>query len=159
MADLLLDLLALVGFFALSFSAAAVGTRYTVAALGTWYAALRKPSWTPSGRTIGAVWTVLYALMAIAAWIVWREAGLAWLPLSLFVLQLVLNAAWSWLFFGRRDLGGALAEIVVLWFAVLATAISFWMASPLAGLLFAPYLAWVVVAGNLNRILLRMNPD
>ena len=158
MADLLLEILALAGFFALSFAAAAVGTRFTVAALGTWYAALRKPSWTPSGRAIGTVWTVLYALMAIAAWLVWREAGLAWLPLSLFVLQLVLNAAWSWLFFGRRDLKGALAEIVVLWVAILATAVSFWMVSPPAGLLLVPYLAWVAFAGNLNRILLRMNP-
>ena len=126
--------------------------------MDTWYAQLRKPSWVPSGRSIGLVWTVLYVLMAVAAWLVWREQGFdAWIALVLFALQLILNSLWSVLFFGRRNPRAAFLEIWVLWVAILATLVSFWLVTSLAGLLLVPYLAWVAFAGNLNRVVLRMN--
>ena len=146
--------------FAVSFGAAAVGSRSTMASVTTWYVGLRKPDWVPSGGTIGLVWSVLYVLMAVSAWLVWLEEGLdAWIPLTLFGLQLVLNSLWSILFFGRRNPRAALQEIVLLWIAVLATLVSFWIVTPLAGLLLVPYLAWVAFAGNLNRIVWRMNRE
>ncbi len=157
--DPLIQVLGLVVSFVGTFAAAAVGIRSTMASVNTWYVQLRKPSWVPSGRTIGLVWTVLYVLMAVSAWLVWRERGLdASIPLALFAVQLVLNSLWSILFFGRRDPRSALLEIWVLWVAILATLVSFWTATPLAGLLLVPYLAWVTFAGNLNRIVVRMNP-
>lgn len=142
-----------------TFAAAAVGSRATVASLDTWYVTLRKPAWVPSGRTIGLVWTVLYVLMAVAAWLVWREAVAgAWLPLSLFAVQLALNALWSVLFFGRRDPQSALVGIAALWTAILVTLVAFWAVTSWAGILFVPYLAWVTFAGNLNRIVAGLNP-
>jgi tryptophan-rich sensory protein len=159
-ADPLLQGIGLVASFAATFAAAAVGSRSTMSSVNGWYADLRKPNWVPSGRTIGLVWSTLYVLMAIAGWLVWREQGLdAWLPLALFGLQLALNALWSVLFFGRRKPGTAFVEIWLLWAAILATLVSFWTVSPLAGLLLVPYLAWVTFAGNLNRVVWRMNPE
>lgn len=150
--------MALVVFFAASFATAYVGSRFTFPALESWYKALRKPAWAPSGRTIGMIWSVLYLLMAIAGWLVWREAGAAVLPLGLFGLQLILNAAWSWLFFGRRNPRAAFGEILVLWVVILATLLAFWSVTWIAGLLFVPYLAWVTFAGYVNLTLWRMNP-
>lgn len=142
-----------------TFAAAAVGTRATMRSLDTWYVTLRKPAWVPSGRLIGLVWTVLYVLMAVAAWLVWREAGVGgWLPVLLFAVQLLLNALWSILFFGRRDPQAALVGIVVLWTAILITMAAFWAVTSWAGILFVPYLAWVTFAGNLNRIVAGLNP-
>ena len=149
----------LVVSFAATFAAAAVGSRSTMSSVNSWYVGLRKPDWVPSGRTIGLVWSMLYVLMAVSVWLVWREEGLdAWLPLALYGLQLVLNALWSILFFGRRNPGTAFAEIWFLWASILATLVSFWIVTPLAGLLLVPYLAWVAFAGNLNRVVWRMNP-
>jgi benzodiazapine receptor len=142
-----------------TFGIAAVGTRATLRSLNTWYVTLRKPVWVPSGRTIGMVWTVLYFVMAVAAWLVWRDLGSdAWLPLALYAAQLTLNALWSVLFFARRDPQAAFLGIVALWGAILATLVSFWTATLWAGVLFVPYLAWVTFAGNLNRIVAKMNP-
>lgn len=151
--------LGLVLSFVATFGAASVGSRSTMRSVGTWYAALRKPTWTPSGRTIGLVWSVLYVLMAVSAWLVWREQGFgAWIPLSLFGVQLVLNALWSVLFFGRRNPKAAFLEILLLWVAILAVLLSFGTVSLWAALLLVPYLAWVTIAGNLNRLVWRMNP-
>lgn len=157
--DPVLQGVGLVVSFVATFAAAAVGSRSTMAAVNTWYVGLRKPGWVPSGRTIGLVWSVLYVLMAVSAWLVWRERGLdAWFPLALFGVQLVLNSLWSILFFGRRNPRAALQEILVLWVAILATLVAFWIVTPLAGLLLVPYIVWVTFAGNLNRIVWRMNP-
>ena len=157
--DTLPQALGLVAAFAGTFAAAGVGIRATTAAVNTWYVTLRKPAWVPSGRAIGLIWTGLYVLMALAAWLVWREQGWdAWPFLVLYAVQLGLNALWSILFFGRKNPGAALAEIVVLWAAILATLVAFWLVTPWAGLLFVPYLAWVTFAANLNRIVVRMNP-
>jgi translocator protein len=143
----------LVGWLALCFGAAAVGARFRP---GPWYAALRKPAWNPPNWIFAPVWTVLYALMATAVWLVWRQAGVA-PALALFLGQLALNAAWTWLFFGLRRPGLALAEIAALWLALVATALAFGAIRPLAGLLLLPYLAWVTFAGALNAALWRRN--
>ena len=143
----------LVVWLALCFGAAAVGARFRP---GPWYAALRKPAWNPPAWIFAPVWTALYALMAVAAWLVWREPGTA-AVLALFVVQLALNAAWTWLFFGLRRPGLALVEIVVLWLAIAATAIAFLAVVPPAGLLLLPYLAWVAFATALNASLWKRN--
>ena len=89
-----------------------------------WYAGLAKPSWTPPGWVFGPVWSVLYLSMAVAAWLVWRR-GNAVVPMTLFGIQLVFNAAWSWLFFGLHSPGAAFVDIVLLWMAIIATTVAF----------------------------------
>jgi len=139
-----------------TFGAAAIGGRFLP---DDWYRKLKKPIWNPPNTIFAPVWTLLYLLMAAAAWLVWQRYGFtgAVLPLTLFVLQLILNAAWTWLFFGRHQIGTALVEICVLWFVILATLLSFWMLEPLAGLLLLPYIAWVSFATFLNWTIWRMN--
>ena len=126
-------------------------------ALRPWYANLSKPSRTPPNWLFGPVWTILYIAMAIAAWLVWRKAGLTAVPMQLFLLQLLLNVAWSAVFFRLRSPGPAFVEIVMLWLAILATMIEFWRAVPLAGLLLLPYLIWVSYATALNYSIWRLN--
>ena len=148
--------LALFGWLALCFAAAA--TAVFVSTDG-WYAGLQKPSWNPPSWLFGPAWTTLYILMAVAAWLVWREGG--WKAqgraLRLFLLQWFLNALWTPLFFGLHRPGLALAEIVLLWLAIVATLWSFWRARKLAGLLLVPYLAWVTFATVLNFTIWRLN--
>jgi translocator protein len=133
----------------LCFSAAGVGGLVTTPNIPNWYANLAKPSWTPPGWIFGPVWSVLYLSMAVAAWLVWRRGDSA-VPMTLFGIQLVFNAAWSWLFFGLHSPGAALVDIVLLWMAIVGTTIVFWRRSRLAGMLFVPYLAWVSFAAMLN---------
>ncbi len=140
------------------FGIAILGGFLTNLSVATWYPSLDKPSWTPSGATIGAVWTILYTFMGIAAWIVWRSgSGGRQHPLAIYALQLVLNAGWSALFFGLRSPGLALLEVGFLWIAILATAWAFWRVSKLAGVLMAPYLIWVTFAAVLNAMIWKMN--
>ena len=150
------NMLGFAGWVALSFAAAWVGSRFMP---GEWYAALAKPAWNPPNWIFAPVWTVLYLLMGVAAWLVWRQAGFggASAALSLFVVQLVLNALWSYLFFGLQRLDLALVDIVVLWGTILAVAVLFWGANRLAGALLVPYLAWVGFATVLNFVLWRLN--
>jgi len=142
----------LVLFVLIVLGVAAIGSVATSRSVSTWYTELRKPSFNPPSWLFGPVWTVLYLTMAVAAWLVWRRHGLAGaaLPLAIFAAQLILNAGWSILFFGLRHPGLALADIVALWLAILATIIAFWRVSPLAGALLLPYLAWVAFACILN---------
>jgi tryptophan-rich sensory protein len=149
-------ILGAVGAIVLTFGAAYVGSRFPV---DEWYTALSKPSWNPPNWLFGPVWSVLYILMAISAWLVWREEGLlgAIVPLSIFILQLVLNAAWSWLFFGLHELGIAFVEIVTLWVAIVVNIILFWRLKPISGILLIPYLLWVTFASVLNYTLWRLN--
>lgn len=130
------------------------------AAPGEWYASLNKPAWNPPSWVFGPVWTTLYVLMGIAAATAWegRRTRSGRLGFGLFGLQLVLNALWSWLFFHwhRPDL--ALADLVVLWGAILGTIIAFRRIRPPAGWLLVPYLAWVSFAGVLNASIVRRNP-
>jgi tryptophan-rich sensory protein len=151
--------LVLVVLLGLVFVAASVGSVFTSRSVSDWYVGLAKPSWTPPGWVFGPVWTVLYVLMAAAAWRVWLREGLARgrLPLALFAVQLVLNAAWSGVFFGLRMPGLALAELAVLLAAVAATTAAFWRADRLAGALMLPYLGWATFAGALNLAIWRMN--
>ena len=149
--------LALAGWLALSFAAAAVGGFLLP---GEWYARLQKPAWNPPNWIFGRVWTALYTAMAIAAWLVWKRGGFAKqrVALSLFLLQLLFNALWSPCFFGLRNPALAFLDIMLLWLALLATVIKFGKARLLAGALLVPYLAWVTFASALNFALWRLNP-
>ncbi len=141
------------------FAAAGLGAAVTTSEIPGWYADLAKPYWNPPDWIFGPVWTLLYLMMAVSAWLVWRQAGLARakLPLALFAIQLVLNSLWSVLFFGLHNPGAAAVEIVLLWAAVLATLITFWRRSHWAGGLLVPYLAWVSFASVLNFTIWRKN--
>jgi tryptophan-rich sensory protein len=148
--------LALVGWLRLCFAAAAMGGLFM---LGEWYASLKKPSWNPPAWVFGPVWTALYTMMAVAAWLVWKRGGFAAqrTPLILFLAQLALNAAWSPLFFGLHQPGLAFAEIVLLWLAIVGTITAVRPVSHAAAWLLAPYLAWVSFAAFLNFTLWRLN--
>ncbi|MEN9975514.1 MAG: hypothetical protein RLZZ282_1520 [Verrucomicrobiota bacterium] len=146
--------LALVGFIIVTFCAPLLGA---VAMPGEWYASLQKPAWNPPAWIFGPAWTLLYTLMAVAAWLVWKRNGWQW-PLRLYFVQLTLNAAWTPIFFGAHALGWALVEIGALWTAILLTMLRFHRVNPTAGALFVPYLAWVTFATILNFTLWRMNP-
>ncbi|MPZ44260.1 MAG: tryptophan-rich sensory protein [Betaproteobacteria bacterium] len=125
------------------------------------YARLVKPEWAPPASIFGPAWMVLYFLMAMAAWLVWRDRGFARAPLALglFLVQLVANALWSWLFFAWRQGLLALVDIVVLAALIVVTIAAFWRIRPLAGALLLPYLAWVVYAAVLNYRVWQLNPD
>jgi benzodiazapine receptor len=141
-----------------SFIAAGIGGAASVQA-GAFYAQIARPDWAPPSWVFGPVWTVLYALMGIAAWLVWRVGGFrtARSALTMFIAQLALNALWSWLFFGWQRAGLAFADIVLLWALILATSIAFWKIRPLAGALLIPYLLWVSFAGALNYSIWQLN--
>lgn len=149
----------LAAFILAAFSAGAIGSIFTASAIPTWYAALRKPPWTPPGWVFGPVWTTLYLMMGVAAWLVWRRGGCAAnrTPLILFALQLAANALWSILFFGLHAPGAAFLEILILWSLILATALTFRRVSSLAAWLLLPYLAWVTYAATLNVGVWRLN--
>jgi translocator protein len=146
----------LILWLVVSVSAGWFGSRFIP---GEWYAGLVKPSWNPPSSVFAPVWSTLYILMGVAAWLVWRKFGFAGAPvaLGLFVFQLVLNALWSYLFFGLHQPAVAFVEIVVLWLAILATTIGFWRVSVQAGVLLLPYLSWVAFASALNLQLWRLN--
>lgn len=152
--------MALVVFVALCLAVAAVGGAVTATSVGTWYAALAKPSFNPPDWLFGPVWTTLYLMMAVAAWRVWRARGRvdARAALGLWALQLALNLVWSFVFFGARMIGAALVEIVVLLVAILATLALFWRIDRVAGALLVPYAAWVGFATLLTAALWRLNP-
>ncbi len=140
-------------WIAVSMSAGFIGSRFPP---GQWYQELEKPSWNPPGWLFGPVWTLLYILMGIAAWMVWKDRGFSF-GVYLFMAQLVLNALWSWLFFGLNRPDLAFFEIILLWGFILATMILFWRARPAAGALFVPYLLWVSFASVLNHTLWKLN--
>lgn len=149
--------LGLVAWIGLCFSAAAAGAWFMP---GQWYAALNKPAWNPPGWIFGPVWSVLYSMMAVSAWLVWRRGGFAVQrgPLGFFLAQLILNALWTPLFFGLHSLGAAFGEIVILWLAIAATIATFRLVSRAAAWLLVPYLLWVGFAAVLNFTIWRLNP-
>jgi len=153
------EILGLIVWLLLAYAASAVGAIASVEA-GDFYGQLQQPTWAPPAGLFGPVWTILYTMMGIAAWLVWRAGGLAAnrLALGLFFAQLGLNALWSWLFFTWHLGGLAFAEILVLWLFILATLIAFWRVRPVAGALLAPYLIWVTFAAILNFTLWQANP-
>lgn len=153
--------IALVLSFAVTYAAAALGGLASVRARD-FYAALDRPAWAPPGWLFGPVWAVLYTMMAVAAWLAWRageESGGARMAIGLYLLQLVLNALWTWLFFVFRRGGWATVEIVALWVAIALTIVAFWRLRPVAGAMLLPYLAWVTFAGFLTVSVWRRNPD
>ncbi len=141
------------------FGAAGLGSLLTTPSIGGWYVTLRRPAWTPPNWVFGPVWSLLYLSMGMAAWLVWRRAGIsgARLPLVLFALQLALNVSWSAIFFSAHMPGFAFAEIVLLWLMILGTIVSFSPVSRAAGLLMLPYLLWVAFAAALNYSIWRLN--
>ena len=143
-----------------SFVAAAIGAVASIHA-GPFYTQLIRPEWAPPPTIFGPVWTVLYALMGIAAWLVWRVGGVrtAKFALALFLVQLAFNALWSWLFFAWHRGALAFADILLLWALIVATLISFWRIRPLAGALLVPYLLWVSFASALNYSVWQLNPQ
>jgi benzodiazapine receptor len=151
------DWIGLGGWLILTFAAAAIGSRFQP---GLWYDQLQKPPWTPPDWLFGPVWTVLYALMAIAAWLVWKERRAVQRPvaLGLFGVQLALNVVWSWLFFGLQRPDLALLDIGLLWLAILGTILAFRTVRPVAAWLLVPYLVWVSFAALLNFEIWRLNP-
>lgn len=156
-----LQWLALAGFLFISYAAGVIGSFSTVAGIRPgWYETLTKPAWTPPSWVFSPVWTVLYTLMGIAAWLVWRTAG-SWasarIPLALFVIQLMLNTAWSIVFFGQRDTTGGLMVIILLLFAIIATTVAFFRVNRVAGWLFIPYVLWVTYATTLNAGIVLLN--
>jgi benzodiazapine receptor len=122
-----------------------------------WYAALAKPSWNPPSWVFGPVWTMLYILMGISAWRISMRAPHSMRSLGLFFVQLILNAAWTPIFFGLHQIGWALVDIVLLWFAIVAVILAFSRRDKLAAALLVPYLAWVSFATCLNYTLWRLN--
>jgi tryptophan-rich sensory protein len=156
----LVDLLVLAFFVALCLVIGALGASVVATSVDTWYADLAKPPFTPPDRLFGPVWTILYVLMAIAAWRVWRAADRDTRrgPLTLFALQLALTLGWTVVFFGLQKIGAAVATIVVLDVGVVVTTLAFRSIDRWAGLLMVPYLAWVVFATVLNIAIWRLNP-
>ena len=149
----------LAGLLILVFAVAGVGGWFTSMGVSDWYVALNKPSWNPPSWLFGPVWTALYIAMAVAAWLVWKEAGFdgAGAALTLFFVQLALNLAWSGVFFALQSPGWALLEIVALWMAIAATMLLFFRHSAWAGGLMVPYVAWVTFAAVLNGAIWRLN--
>jgi tryptophan-rich sensory protein len=143
------------GWIVVSFMPAAIGVPFTAP---EWYRSLRRPSWAPPAWLFGPVWSVLYLLMAIAAWRTDAAPRSSRGALTLFGIQLALNAAWTPIFFGLRRIDLAFVEIVATWFAILATVVAFARVRLVAGLMLLPYLAWVGFASVLNWSIWRANP-
>ncbi len=151
--------LGLAGWLLASFATGAIGGFASIDAAG-FYGNLVQPSWAPPAWLFGPVWSVLFILMGVSAWLVWREHGFrgAGAALKLYAAQLVANALWTWLFFAWQLGAMALAEIALLWLLIAATITMFWRLHRLAAILLAPYLAWVSFAAALNFALWRLNP-
>lgn len=125
-----------------------------------WYPSLTKPLFNPPSWVFGPVWTLLYIMMGVAAYLVWQkgwENEIVRVALALYLVQLILNGLWSILFFGMQSPGLAFAEIILLWLAIAATIVWFWRVSPAAGILLLPYEAWVSFAALLNGSLWILN--
>jgi tryptophan-rich sensory protein len=151
------QLLGLLAWLLAAFAAGAVGAVASVDA-ASFYAQLSKPSWAPPASVFGPVWSVLYALMGVSAWLVWRSPGSKRVALGLFGAQLAANALWSWMFFAWHRGALAAVEVLVLLALIVATAVAFWRSSRLAALLLVPYLLWVGFASVLTWALWRSNP-
>jgi benzodiazapine receptor len=154
------DIPGLLAWLALCFMTAAIGAAASVQA-GPFYMQLVRPEWAPPPGVFGPVWSVLYAMMGVAAWLVWRVGRFraARVALILFLIQLAVNALWSWLFFGWHRGALAFADILLLWLLIAGTVITFWRLRPLAGALLLPYWLWVSFATALNYAVWQLNPQ
>ncbi len=141
-------------------SAGVLGSFFTSSSVSTWYPTLIKPSFAPPGSVIGAVWIVLFTLMGVSLFLVWRDgkndAGRK-IALVIFALQLVVNVLWSWAFFGLQSPAAGIVVIVVLWLLILQCIFRFWPISRNAALLLVPYILWVSFAAFLNYTIWRLN--
>lgn len=148
--------LTLSGFIAACLTTAFMGSLFRP---GDWYEQLAKPSWRPPNRLFAPVWTVLYLIIAISGWLVWRKAGFvgAALPLAAYSVQLILNAAWSPIFFGLHRADFGFVDILLLWLSIVTTIVLFYPIYAVAALLLVPYLAWVTFAVALNFAIWRLN--
>lgn len=146
-------------FLGLAFLAAFIGGFATSTSVETWYATLQKPSWNPPRWVFGPVWTLLYILMSVSAWRVWRQGSPneARRTVRLFAAQLGLNALWSILFFGLHRVGLALIDVLVLWLVLIRIQVRFYVADKLAAVLWAPYVIWVTFATVLNAAIWDLN--
>lgn len=149
--------LVLAGFILLCLAVGSIGGFATQDSIDSWYRTLAKPWWNPPDWVFAPVWTLLYIMMGIAAWLVWKTGDRLGPALALFGLQLVFNLLWSLIFFGLRSPGLALIEVVFLWGSVLLTMLAFFGRQRVAGWLFVPYLAWVSFAAILNFAIWRLN--
>ena len=154
------DIVSLVVAVVIPLVVGGLGGIATASAIPTWYQGLNKPAWNPPNWVFGPVWTLLYVLMGVAAWLVWRQG---WdnpqvrMALAIFGVQLLLNLFWSLIFFGLRSPGWAVLEIVILWGFVLATTVQFYRLDSIAGLLLIPYQLWVTFAAVLNAAVWQLN--
>ena len=146
-------------FLGLCLGVGGLGAWVTVPEIGSWYEALSKPSWTPPDQIFGPVWTSLYVMMAVSAWLVWRErsSGARTYGLYMFFVQLILNVGWSWLFFRFHWVGAAFVEVVLLILAIGIYLVVVARVSRLGAVLFLPYLAWVLFASALNFRIWQLN--
>ena len=147
------------GWLLASFITGGIGAMASANA-ATFYQQLTQPPWAPPAWLFGPVWSVLFVMMGVSAWLVWRQhgfAGAAW-ALRLFVLQLIANMLWTWLFFVWHQGALALAEIIVLWLLIAGTMAAFWARHRLAAVLLLPYLVWVTFASALTYSLWQLNP-
>lgn len=154
------EALGLLGWILVAFAAALAGGLASASA-GDFYRELVRPSWAPPGWLFGPVWSLLYALMGISAWLVWRARGFAGArrALILFLAQLAVNALWTWIFFVWREGGLAFGEILLLWVLISGTIVMFWRINRAAAVLLVPYLAWVTFACALTLSTWRLNPE
>jgi translocator protein len=148
----------LLAFLIVTLAVGAFASVFTEPNIPTWYAGLLHPAFAPPNWVFAPVWTTLYALMAVAAWRVWRVTGTKSLEMGAYAIQLVFNFGWSAIFFAAHQIGLALADIVLLFLLVLITTILFWRRDRIAGLLFLPYLGWTGFAAALNRAFWALNP-
>jgi translocator protein len=150
------SILGFIGWLIVSFTAAAIGAVASINA-AEFYQTLTLPTWAPPAWLFGPVWALLYLLMAVAAWIIWRARGFG-PALALFLIQLAANALWSWLFFAWKLGAASFVEILILWLLIIATIVAFYRVRPRAAALLIPYLLWVTFAAALNFTTWQMNP-
>lgn len=153
------QIIGFIGWIVLCFAASAAGAIASIQAK-SFYGKLIQPEWAPPGWLFGPVWSTLFALMAIAAWLVWRDGGFTKHrgALTLFIVQLIPNVLWSWLFFAWNKGAYAFADILLLWILIAATIVSFWKINKIAGAMLVPYLLWVSFAAFLNYSVWQLNP-
>ena len=150
------SIIVLVGFVGICFLAATTGAMFRP---GDWYEQLRKPVWRPPNWVFPPAWTFLYLTIAVSGWLVWRTSGFAGaaFPFAIYLVQLILNASWSPIFFGMRRPDLAFIEVVMLWLSIIATIAAFHRVNAVAAWLLLPYLAWVTFAAALNLTIWRLN--
>ncbi|MED5620280.1 TspO/MBR family protein [Ideonella sp. BN130291] len=149
--------LGLLAWLAVAFATGAVGAVASIEA-ASFYAQLNRPAWAPPASVFGPVWSTLFTLMGVAAWLVWRQTGVTHRALGLFLAQLAANALWSWLFFAWHQGALAFADVLLLLVLIAATLLSFWRIHRLAALLLLPYFLWVSFASALTWAVWRGNP-